>query len=150
MWATQNAKLIKDLQKEGVVELLCTEDSERRKDFPESPTYIEVLGSKRPSGLAWQAYRGWAGSPDLDKFLVAPPGTPERLVTALREAFIRMATDADVEKEGNKFFGEGWRMLPGHKMEQVVREHLEVPKEAKDFIAKLRQKYGLPVGEKKA
>jgi tripartite-type tricarboxylate transporter receptor subunit TctC len=150
MWSTANAKLVKDLHREGFVSMLCTEDSERRKDFAEVPTFLEVLGPKRPTGLPWQAYTAWAGSPDLDKFLVAPAGTPDYLVKILREAFLKMTKDPEVEKEGDKFFGEGWRLLLGEKLEQVIREHVDVPKESKDFIFNMRKKYGLPVGEKKS
>jgi hypothetical protein len=32
----------------------------------------------------------------------------------------------------------------------VIRDHITIPKEAKDFITKMRQKYGLPVGETKS
>src|SRR5918992_6126939 len=80
MWATQNAKLVKDLQREGVVQVVTTEEEERREDFPGVPTFVELLGSKKPSGISWQAYQAWAGAPELDKFLVAPEGTPDALV----------------------------------------------------------------------
>jgi tripartite-type tricarboxylate transporter receptor subunit TctC len=150
MWATQNAKLVKDLQREGVVQILATEEDQRREDFPEVPTFIEVLGAKRPTGLAWQAYIGWAGAPELDKFLVAPEGTPDHLVKLLREAFTKAMKDPEVDKEGDKFFGEGWKPHTGEKIEAVIRDHIAIPKEAKDFITKMRQKYGLPVGEKKS
>jgi hypothetical protein len=32
----------------------------------------------------------------------------------------------------------------------LIREQTSIPKDAKDFITKLRQKYNLPLGEKKA
>ena len=53
IWATQNAKLVKDLQREGVVQVVATEEEQRREDFPEVPTFLELLGAKKP-----QAYRG--------------------------------------------------------------------------------------------
>jgi tripartite-type tricarboxylate transporter receptor subunit TctC len=149
MWSSSNARLVKDLNREGMVDLLCTDGNERRKDFPEVPTFVETLGAKQPSGLPWQAYYAWAGSPDFDKILAAPPGTPDPLVKILREAFMKLDNDPEVEKEGNKFFGEGWRFLTGEKVQNVVREHIEVPQAAKDFVAKMREKYGLPVGPKK-
>jgi tripartite-type tricarboxylate transporter receptor subunit TctC len=150
MWATQNAKLVQDLKREGVVQVLVTEENERRKDFPDVPTFLEVLGEKKPTGVAWQAYMGWAGAPELDKFLVAPEGTPDDLVKLLRDAFNKVMKDPDVDKEGDKFFGDGWRPYTGEKMEVVIRDHIAIPKEAKDFITKMRRKYNLPVGEKKS
>lgn len=149
MWATQNAKLIRDLQREGVIHVLATDSDTRRKDFPETPTFVELLGPKRPSGLAWQAYLAWAGAPELDKFLVAPEGTPDHLVNLLREAFMKAMKDPELDKEGDKFFGDGWKAYPGETIETVIRDHTAISSEAKEFLVKIRQKYGLPVGDRR-
>jgi tripartite-type tricarboxylate transporter receptor subunit TctC len=150
VWSTQNAKLVKDLQREGVVQVFATEEDQRREDFPDAPTFLELLGPKKPTGLAWQAYLGWAGAPELDKFIVAPEGTPDHLVKLLREAFAKLMKDPEVDKEGDKFFGDGWKPVTAEKIEAVIRDQIAIPKEAKDFITKMRQKYGLPVGEAKS
>ncbi|HXG50663.1 MAG TPA: tripartite tricarboxylate transporter substrate-binding protein [candidate division Zixibacteria bacterium] len=150
LWATQNAKLVKDLQREGIVDVLVAEENKRREDFPAVPTFVEVLGAKKPGGLAWQAYMAWAGAPELDKFLVAPDGTPDHLVALLRDAFNKLMKDPEVDREGDKFFGDGWKPHSAEKIESVIREHIAIPKEAKEFITKMRQKYGLPVGGKKS
>jgi tripartite-type tricarboxylate transporter receptor subunit TctC len=147
VWCTQNAKLVKDLQREGVVQVLATDEDHRREDFPEAPTFVELLGVKKPTGVSWQAYLAWTGAPELDKFLVAPEGTPDHLVKILREAFAKVMKDPEVDKEGDKFFGDGWKPHGAEKIEAVIREHIAIPKEAKDFITKMRQKYGLPVGD---
>ncbi|HEY3302002.1 MAG TPA: tripartite tricarboxylate transporter substrate-binding protein [Candidatus Binatia bacterium] len=149
VWATQNAKLVQDLKREGFVQVLVTEEDERRKDFPEVPTFIEALGAKKPTGLAWQAYQGWAGAAELDKFMMAPEGTPDNLVKILREAFDKAMKDPEVDKEGDKFFGDGWKPHTAEKITAVIREHIAIPKEAKDFITKMRLKYNLPVGDQK-
>jgi len=150
MWATANIKLVKDLQREGVVQIVLAEDERRRDDFPDVPTFAETLGAKKPTGLAWQSFIGWAGSPDLDKFLVAPQGTPDHQVKLLREAFAKLMKDPEVDKEGDKFFGDGWKPVTAEKVESLIRDQIDIPKEAKDFITKLRQKYNLPLGEAKS
>jgi tripartite-type tricarboxylate transporter receptor subunit TctC len=150
IWATQNAKLVKDLQREGVVQIIGTEEDRRREDFPEAPTFLELLGAKKPTGLSWQAYLAWAGAPELDKYLVAPEGMPDHLVKQLREAFNKVMKDPEVDKEGDKFFGDGWRAIGVEKLEAVIRDHIAIPKEAKDYITKLRHKYNLPVGDAKS
>jgi tripartite-type tricarboxylate transporter receptor subunit TctC len=150
MWSTQNLRLVKELQSEGIVQIICTNEERRREEFPEVPTFNELLGAKKPTGVAWQAYIGWAGSHELDKFLVAPEGTPDHLVRILREAFTKVMKDPDVDKEGDKFFGDGWRPLSAERIEAVVNEQLAITKEAKDFITKMRQKYGLPTSEKQS
>jgi tripartite-type tricarboxylate transporter receptor subunit TctC len=150
MWATANVKLVKDLQREGVVQVVLAEDDRRREDFPDVPTFVETLGAKKPTGLAWQAFVGWAGSPELDKFLVAPGGTPDPLVKMLREAFEKLMKDPDVDKEGDKFFGDGWKPITAERVDTLIRDQISIPREAKDFITKLRQKYNLPTGEKQS
>jgi tripartite-type tricarboxylate transporter receptor subunit TctC len=149
MWSTQNAKLVKDLQSEGVVQIVCTDEDQRREDFPDAPSFFELLGSKKPTGLSLQAYQAWSGAPELDKYLVAPEGTPDHLVKILRDAFAKVMKDPDVDKEGDKFFGDGWKAYSAEKIEAVIREHVAIPKEARDYILKLRQKYNLPIGETK-
>jgi len=150
MWATQNAKLVKDLQKENVVQVLAAEGSARREDFSEVPTFLELLGNKKPGGVSWQAYQAWAGAPELDKYLVAPEGTPEPLVKLLREAFTRLMKNPEVDQEGDKFFGDGWKPHGHEKLEAIIRDHIAIPKEAKDYITKMRVKYNLPVGDSKS
>jgi tripartite-type tricarboxylate transporter receptor subunit TctC len=150
VWATQNAKLVKDLQREGVVQIICTEEDHRREDFPDAPTFLELLGTKKPSGLSWQAYQAWAGASELDKFMVAPEGTPDHLVKLLRGAFMKVMKDPEVDKDGDKFFGDGWKGHSAEKIEAVIRDHIAIPKEAKDYITKMRHKYSLPVGDTKS
>jgi tripartite-type tricarboxylate transporter receptor subunit TctC len=150
IWSTANVKLVNDLRREAVVQIVMAEDERRRQDFPDVPTFLETLGAKKPTGLAWQAFVAWAGSPDLDKFLVAPPETPDHLIKLLREAFAKVMKDPEVDKEGDKFFGDGWKPITAERLEAVIREQTSISKEAKDFITKLRQKYNLPLGEAKS
>jgi tripartite-type tricarboxylate transporter receptor subunit TctC len=150
MWATANVKLVQDLQREGVVQIVLAEDERRREDFPNVPSFLETLGAKKPTGLAWQAFVGWAGSPELDKFLVAPGETPEPLLKSLREAFAKVMKDSDVDKEGDKFFGDGWKPITPERVEDLIREQTSLSKDAKDFITKMRKKYNLPLGETKS
>ena len=150
IWATANVKLVSDLRREGIVQILLAEDERRRSDFPDVPTFLETLGAKKPTGLSWQAFVGWAGSPDLDKFLLAPAGTPDHLVKTLRDAFAKVMKDPEVDKEGDKFFGDGWKPITPERVEEVIHEQTSISKEAKEFITKLRQKYNLPLGEKQS
>jgi tripartite-type tricarboxylate transporter receptor subunit TctC len=146
VWATQNAKLINDLRKEGVVELVYQQDEERRAEFPDVPTFVEYLGNKKPAGLAWEAYESWANSEDLDKFIIAPPKTPDWIVAALREAFMKMEKDEDFKAQANKFFGESWKLNSGEKTEAMIKKTTSISQPAQDFLTQLRKKYGLPVG----
>src|SRR4029434_10580299 len=123
-----------DLQREGVAQIISTEEDQRRADFSDVPTFVELLGNKKPAGLSWQAFLAWAGAPELDKYLVVPEGTPEALVKLLREAFTMTVKDPEVDKDGDKLFGDGWKPVTAEKLETVIRDHIAIPKEAKDYI----------------
>lgn len=147
MWGTQSARLIKDLQKDGLVDLLVQQDEERRPDFPDVPTFDELLGNKRPSGASWAAYQEWSGPEEIDKFLLAPAETPDNIVAMLREAYVKMEKDEAFAKQGTSFFGEAWRVRSGEWTQAKIREVTTISKEAKDFLQQVRKKYGLPVGD---
>jgi len=149
MFATQNAKIIQGLIKDGVVETLAQEEDERRPDFSDVPTFEEILGAKKPSGVSWQAYLAWAGPGAVDKFLVAPQGTPDDIVRVLRDAFVKMGKDPEFKDQATKFFGAGWSIRPGEKTEALIREATTVSSETMGFLVKIRKKYGLPAGEPK-
>ncbi|MFQ5850314.1 MAG: Bug family tripartite tricarboxylate transporter substrate binding protein [Candidatus Binatia bacterium] len=149
MMATANAKLIKGLVKDGVVDIITQAGKVRRKDFPNVPTFEELLGNKRPSGVPWQAYRVWAGPSEVDKFLVAPPGTPDKTVGLLREAFQKMAQDREFISQATKFFGNAWIARGGKETQALIREVTTVSQEVKGFLRKIRVKYGLPTTKPK-
>ncbi len=144
MIATANATLINDLVEENVVELVTQQGKERRSDYPNVPTFLEVLGDKRPSGIPWQAYNVWAGPSDLDKFLVVPPGTPGKLVKMFREAFEKMVKDPEAMAVTNQFYGKSWASRGAKETKALVKEVTNVSKEVKDYLRELRKKYGLP------
>ena len=58
MWATQNAKLVKDLQREGVVQIVATEEDQRREDFPDVPSFYRALGRQKAHGLVLAGLSG--------------------------------------------------------------------------------------------
>lgn len=149
MWGTGNAKLIRDLQKDGVVDPLVLLTDKRRRDFPDVPTFSEVLGDKKPSGVAWQAYKVWTRPSDVDKFLSVPKGTPADVVKILRDAWGKMVQDTEFQAEATKFFGEAWRTRDGAATAKLVLEATDATQEVKDFLFNIRKEHGLPTGKKK-
>ena len=146
LWATSNSRLISDMRKEGFIEMIYQQDEERRADFRDVPTFKEYLGNKKPSGVSWDAYQAWANSEDLDKFIVAPPRTPDNVVAALREGYMRMNKDDEFKSLATKFFGESWSLSSGEQTEALIKKLTSIPKPAQDFLTQIRKKYGLPAG----
>jgi len=147
MFGTSNERIIQGLVKDGVVDMLVQQDDDRRPDFRDVPSFVEILGPKRPSGVSWQAYRAWAGPSDVDKFLVAPEGTPDDIVRVLREAFQKMSKDLDFKDQATKFFGTAWHTRSGEETTALIREVTTISPETEEFIEKIKKKYGLPVGK---
>ena len=146
LWATSNSRLISDMRKEGFIEMIYQQDEERRADFRDVPTFKEYLGNKKPSGVAWDAYQAWANSEDLDKFIVAPSRTPDNVVAALRDGYIKMNKDDEFKALATKFFGESWSLSSGEQTEALIKKLTSIPKPAQDFLTQIRKKYGLPAG----
>ena len=144
MIATANASLINDLVKEKVVDMVTQAGLGRRKDFPTVPDFVEVLGDKRPSGIPWRAYNVWAGPSDIDKIIAVQPGTPDKLVTMIREAFQKLVKDPEAIAVSNRFFGDAWAARGAKETESLVREITNVSEEVKQYLRNLRTKYGLP------
>ena len=149
IWGTSNAKLVRDFIGEGKHEILFQQEDERRPEFRDVPTFVEVLGDKKPKGAAWEAYLAWSGPNEIDKFLVAPEGTPDHIVAILRDGFTKMEKDEGFQKQATNFFGDAWRTRTGEKTQTMIREVTTISKEAESFLTKMRKKYGLPTGEQR-
>jgi len=147
MWGTQSARLIRDLQKDGVVDLLVQQADERRPDFPDVPTFEEALGSKKPSGPSWDSYEQWSGPEEIDKFLLVPAATPDDIAAMLRQAYVKMGKDEAFAKQATSFYGEAWSVRPGEWTHAKIKVVTSISKEARDFLQQIRKKYGLPVGK---
>lgn len=148
MMGTANSKLIEDLKKDNLVDILAQMGDERRKDYPNIPTFVELLGDKRPKGAAWQAYLLWAGPNEVDKFLMAPPDTPGNIVNLLRTAWGKMVQDSEFQEQATNFFGDAWIARDGAKTEKLIRDATDATPEAKEFLRQIRKSYDLPVGRK--
>ena len=149
IWGTSNAKLVRNFVDEGKHEILFQQEDKRRPGFRNVPTFEEILGNKKPKGASWEAYLAWAGPNEIDKFLVAPEGTPDHIVTILRQGFTRMAKDEDFQKQATSFFGDAWRTRTGEKTQTMIAEVTTISKDAESFLTKVRKKYGLPTGEQR-
>lgn len=144
MTATGNAFILKDMEKEGVAKLLAQSGDTRRQAFPNVPTFAQVLGDKKPSGVAWQAYLAWVGPSHIDKWMALPPGTPAAIVQTYRNAFNQVTKDPEFLKLAQKQLSADVRPIPGQKVEEILKEVSDVSDEALEYGAMLRKKYGLP------
>ncbi len=149
MFGTSNAFIIRRILQEGIGEAIGTMGTfkggkfERRPDFPDIPTFEEILGDKKPTGLPWQAYMVWIGPSMVDKFLSAPRGTPDSIVSILTDAYARMARDPGFDAMVRKTVSEVYEVNIGKEVDGVIKAILDVPPEAIKYGQDLQIKHGI-------
>lgn len=147
IFATATLPYLKELVGEGFKpfvqqgRLTSPGSFQRRPEFPEVPTFDELMGQRRPKGAAWQAYASWAGVDSAGRLLQAAPRTPLEITTALREGFSRTKEDKSFQSEILKVAGEEVDMLLANEAEPLLRQLLAVSPEVRDFANSLIKKY---------
>ncbi len=149
VFGTANAFIVRRMQQEGMVDTLTTIGSLKggkfigRPDFPEVPTFETVLGNKKPTGVAWEAYMSWVGPNNVDKFLVAPPKTPDNVMAILTDSYTKMAKDQQFDEMMKKTVTDVYEIGIGKETEATLKEVLSASPEAQAFTKQLLLKNGL-------
>jgi tripartite-type tricarboxylate transporter receptor subunit TctC len=115
-----------------------------RPDYPDVPTYEQVLGNKKPTGTMWKAYRTWGGGNAVDKYFATPPKTPADILRILRVSFVQTGKDPEFRKTANDTLGGGFVTISGEETFERIEGSLNIPADVHDLVRKLRAKYGLP------
>lgn len=116
-----------------------------RADYPNVPTFDQVLGDKKPTGDQWQAFRAWSGPSAVDKFFVVPPGTPVSQLEILRASFKSATEDKDFQAQADTMLGDGFNMMSGPQVQETIRDVLVLSPNVVSVANGLRKKYGLPL-----
>lgn len=111
-----------ELLRDGKLKVLFAVALERHPAFPDVP----ALGELGTTAEARAIFRLLASSTDIGRTVIAPPGTPEPRVAALRRAFDATMADAAFLAEARKR-GLDIEPLPGEKVAEIVRETLAQP-----------------------
>ncbi len=149
MIGTASAPTIQEMMKQGLVVPLTQESmmvdgkGVRRPDFPDVPTFEELLGAKKPSGLSWQAYQAWSGTGQVDKSIAAQPGTPANIMGILTDAFRSMSKDREFDETIKKMVSPVYSMGIGQETVRIAKEVGQAPMEALDYGTSLQVKFGL-------
>lgn len=113
----------------------------RRPEFPNVPTFAEVLDKKRPIGAAWQSYISWAGADGAGRPLFAPPKTSRDVARALCEAFTRLEGDKEFIAELGRVAGDDAEILTVKETEPILRQLLTTSPEVQTFVNHMMKKY---------
>ena len=113
-----------------------------RSEFPDAPAFPNLVEGKITDPLKEQAYNYWFSLVVLDKWLTLPPGTPEPVVKAYREAFKKMAKDKEFLQVGKKI-SEDFETQDGEGVERVLKTLAATTPESIAYIHKMLKGQGL-------
>jgi len=154
MFGTTNGFILKRMMEEGLAVAIAQGGIFkggkfiRRRDFPDVPTIVEVMGPKKPTGLPWQAYMAWLGPDEVDKFLVAPRNTPKQYASILIDAFAKVAKDPQFDERVKRMVSDVYEVGVGQETTDILKAGLLVPPAALEYAKNLQRKYGI-IAEKK-
>ena len=114
-----------------------------RPDFPNVPVFPEMMGNKKPTGIAWEAYLSAIAPGMVFKFTCAPRGTPDNIVNILVDAYTKMAKDPQFNDMLKKSFAEEYDINTGKDTQDLLKAALDVSPEAIAYIDGLFKKFGL-------
>jgi tripartite-type tricarboxylate transporter receptor subunit TctC len=146
-YATANLQTLRELTNAGFKaftqqgKLTAAGSFKRRPEFPDVPTFDELLGDRRPSGDAWQAYVTWNGSDASGRPLFAPRNTPRPIVQTLRESFAKLETDKQFLADLRKVAGDDADLLLATEAEPVLRRLLSLSPGVQEFIKTIMKKH---------
>lgn len=141
--------VIRPLLEEGVVVPLAQSGNYmngqiiRRPDFPQVPTMAELLGDKKPTGVAWQALVANSASMTIDKYTLAPEGTPDDIVNTLVSAAAKMGNDPELQNLLKKTYSDVFSFTTGKEIETLLKEVMGVPPEVAGYSETLLRKFGV-------
>ena len=152
MFATNNAFTIKQLQDDGVINLISQIGQvvdgkiSRRPSYKSVPVFTEILKKEAETTIppiAWQGYSSLTTPSQVDKWMGMPPGTPKDYVEAYRAAYKAAVTDPAFLKIARKQFSKEINYIDGPTASRLVAAVHRGSSEAVDYAEELKQKYGL-------
>jgi hypothetical protein len=112
-----------------------------RPEFPAVPTFEELLGARRPTGVAWEALTVWVGQDTAGRILNLPPNTPPDISREWQEAYGRLKQDKDFMAELRRVSGEEADLYLARDIEPVLRQMLTASPEVQEFAKAMMKKY---------
>ncbi len=146
---TSNAFIINQLTDKGLAVPLCQSGIYKknkfipRPDLPDVPTFEKVLGTRKPAGMPWRAYLAAVAAKDVDKFLCAARGTPDKYISILRNAFAKTVRDPKFDAAVKKMVSNVYDYGVGEETAQLLRNALDAPKPALEYAVELQRKFGI-------
>jgi tripartite-type tricarboxylate transporter receptor subunit TctC len=120
-----------------------------RPPFDDVPLFPHLI-EKRLDGRNAEAFRAWMNTNQVNKWMALPPGTPEPLVQAWRDAFRKVAVDPEFLADVRKQIDVDWAPLSGETIQAVAGELSRTTGAVLQQMLDYRKKHGLPAEELRA
>ncbi len=102
-----------------------------------------MLGSKKPSGIPWQACIAWIGPNKIDKSLATQAGTPDKVLSILKDAFGKMSKDPQFDDMMKKLISDVYDVNIGDETDLLMKQVLEAPPEATEYARGLQKNFDI-------
>ncbi len=149
MFGTSNSIIIDPLLEDGVIELLVQEGigppgrARRRDAYPDVPTMHELLAKADIPTLSEDAYTGWIGASQVDKWVTLPPGVSPGYIDAWRTAFEKIIQDPEYLRLVSIQVTNDAVYLNGSEVESIIHEVNGISDAALDLGRDLRIKHDI-------
>src|SRR4051812_30095158 len=113
-----------------------------RTEFGDVPVFPNQVQGKAANQLQEKGFGYWYSLVMLDKWLALPPGTPEPILKAYREAFAKMTKDPEFLEKGRKM-SEDFEPQQGVDVEGLLKILGNTTPDALDYIKKMLKGQGI-------
>jgi tripartite-type tricarboxylate transporter receptor subunit TctC len=140
MAATSSTHMVEKLLKTGKFKILTQSGTIRdgqllpRSDFPDAPLLPKMLEGKIKDPVAQKSFEYWSSLESKDKWLALPPGTPDDVVKAYREAFVKMVDDAEFLGRA-KGMAEDFTPTSWQDLQSWIKTMADTPDESIKFLS---------------
>lgn len=148
MTASSNLFQIKKALETGKIKVLTqTGNMEKgkvvgRSEFKDVPVFPDLVEGKVHDPLKQKAYKYWFSLLLLGKWMALPPGTPQPIVAAYRDAFQKLSTDKDFLELGKKI-SEDFETQDGPSVANLIKTLGETSPEAIAYIKTMLKSQGI-------
>ena len=114
-----------------------------RPEFGDAPIFAKLMEGKIKDPAGNGAFAYWSSIKSIDKWLALPPNSPKPMLELYRNAYGKMAVDAEFNERAKKISDE-FLPMSGSDVETLVQRLGSIPPEAVEASANMLRKQGLP------
>jgi len=146
VYGSINRADLKNLIDEGAAVAWIQSGDKRAEDYPDIPTLDELLAEKgaKLSPEDEAAYGNWLAPEVAPHLFFAPGGTPDDVLTCLRDTFVEITEDPQYDEQLSTILTDQWSLVPAEAATKVVKDASTVDEALIAHLKEIREAHGLP------